>query len=65
MNISTEPLVQMRDIHLSYGDTEALKGVDFNLRKGEIHALVGAHRAGKSSLVKLPSIRETHRVFNT
>ncbi len=55
MNTATESLVQMQDIHLSYGDTEALKGVDFDLRRGEIHALVGAHRAGKSSLVKLLS----------
>ncbi len=33
----------------------ALKGVDFDVYAGEIHALVGEHRAGKSSLVKLLS----------
>jgi two-component system sensor histidine kinase AtoS len=49
------PVVEMRAIELAYGDIEALKGVDFDLRQGEIHALVGAHRAGKSSLVKLLS----------
>jgi two-component system sensor histidine kinase AtoS len=55
MSTETEPLIRMRDIHLSYGDTKALIGVDFDLMRGEIHALVCAHRAGKSSLVKLLS----------
>jgi two-component system sensor histidine kinase AtoS len=55
MSTETKPLIRMRDIHLSYGDTKALIGVDFDLMRGEIHALVGAHRAGKSSLVKLLS----------
>jgi signal transduction histidine kinase len=48
-------LVQMRNIHVAYGSVQALSGVDFDLFKGEIHALVGEHRAGKSSLVKLLS----------
>jgi two-component system sensor histidine kinase AtoS len=45
----------MRGIHVSYNGVPALKGVDFDLYEGEIHALVGEHRAGKSSLVKLMS----------
>lgn len=49
------PLVSMRDIHVSYDSVKALRGVDFDLAKGEIHGLVGEHRAGKSSLVKLLS----------
>ena len=47
------PILRMRGIHLAYGSLQALRGVDFDLYQGEIHALVGAHRAGKSSLVKL------------
>ena len=39
----------------AYNGVPALKGVDFDLYEGEIHALVGEHRAGKSSLVKLMS----------
>jgi two-component system sensor histidine kinase AtoS len=42
----------MRNIHASYGSVTALDGVDFDLYAGEIHALVGEHRAGKSTLVK-------------
>jgi len=50
-----EPILLMKNIHVSYGDQKALKGVDFDLYRGEIHALVGEHRAGKSSLVKILS----------
>ena len=49
------PVLEMRNVHVSYGSTPALQGADFDLFGAEIHALVGAHRAGKSSLVKLLS----------
>jgi two-component system sensor histidine kinase AtoS len=49
------PVLKMRGISVRYGDVVALRGVDFDLRPGEIHALVGEHRAGKSTLVKLLS----------
>ena len=48
----------MKNIHASYGNIKAFKGVDFNLYNGEIHALVGEHRAGKSTLVKILSSAE-------
>jgi signal transduction histidine kinase/ABC-type branched-subunit amino acid transport system ATPase component len=48
-------LVSMRDIHVSYDAVQALRGIDFDLAKGEIHGLLGEHRAGKSTLVKLLS----------
>ncbi len=48
-----EPLLQMRDIRVLYNNTEALNGVNFDLRRGELHAIVGEHRAGKSSLVRV------------
>lgn len=51
-----DPLIlKMKNIHVRYEACKALKGVDFNLYKGEIHGLVGEHRAGKSTLVKLLS----------
>jgi len=48
-------LLELRNIHVSYGSVTALDGVDFDLYAGEIHALVGEHRAGKSTLVKILS----------
>ena len=53
--LSTPHILRMRNIHVAYNGVPALKGVDFDLYEGEIHALVGEHRAGKSSLVKLMS----------
>lgn len=53
--VSNRCLLRMRGIHVAYNGVPALKGVDFDLYDGEIHALVGEHRAGKSSLVKLLS----------
>lgn len=49
------PLVSLRGITINYGPVQALSGVDFDVARGEIHGLVGEHRAGKSSLVKLLS----------
>jgi two-component system, NtrC family, sensor histidine kinase AtoS len=48
-------LLELRNIHVSYGAVAALDGVDFDLYAGEIHGLVGEHRAGKSTLVKVLS----------
>ena len=51
-NVQKSPILQMKNIYVSYGSQQALNGVDFDLYEGEIHGLVGEHRAGKSTLVK-------------
>jgi monosaccharide-transporting ATPase len=52
MNASKE-IVKMLGITKSFPGVLALENVDFSLRKGEIHALVGENGAGKSTLIKV------------
>jgi ABC-type sugar transport system ATPase subunit len=49
------PIVEMRDITKTYGSTRALRGVDFTVMRGEVHALLGRNGAGKSTLVSAMS----------
>ena len=46
-------VLEMRDISKNFTGVRALSHVDYTLRKGEIHALMGENGAGKSTLIKV------------
>ena len=59
-------LLEVKDLRVSYGKIEAIKGISLHVEKGEIVTLVGANGAGKTTLLKTISgiLKPTNGVIN-
>ena len=51
-------LVEIHNIHKSFGSLEVLKGVDFNVNEGEVVCLIGQSGSGKSTLLRCINLLE-------
>ena len=68
MSASMLPLLKVTDLVVKYGGIEAVKGIDFEVRQGELVTLIGANGAGKTTTLKaitgtLPPSQVTGNIF--
>lgn len=55
---SDVPVIEIRDLHKSYGQLEVLKGVDLKAPKGNVISLIGSSGSGKSTLLRCCNLLE-------
>ncbi|MGN6274171.1 MAG: ATP-binding cassette domain-containing protein [Protaetiibacter sp.] len=51
--MTTQNVVEVRGLHKRYKDLEAVRGIDFDIRRGETFALLGPNGAGKSTTIEI------------
>ncbi len=54
----SSPIVEIKNIHKSFGALEVLKGVDFSVNEGEVVCLIGSSGSGKSTLLRCINLLE-------
>ena len=50
-----QPVVIVKDLVKNYGETKAVRGISFNIDKGEIFGLIGPNGAGKTTTLRIIS----------
>jgi len=56
------PIIQVKDLHKTYGDTQAVDGVSFEVEKGEVFGILGPNGAGKTTTLEIiETIRKQDR----
>ncbi len=58
MTETAPPVIEIRDLHKSYGELEVLKGVDLRASRGKVISLIGSSGSGKSTLLRCCNLLE-------
>lgn len=51
-------ILEVRNIHKSFGENEVLKGIDFSVNEGEVITIIGSSGSGKSTLLRCLNLLE-------
>ena len=49
----SDPAIDVHGLHKTYGDFEAVRGIDFQVQRGEVFGLLGPNGAGKTTTVEI------------
>ena len=58
MTETNPPVIEIRDLHKSYGDLEVIKGVDIAAKAGDVVSLIGSSGSGKSTILRCANLLE-------
>src|SRR5881409_2220108 len=56
------PILDIRDLHVSVGDNEILRGMDLSVHLGEVHAIMGPNGSGKSTFTNVLAGRPGYQI---
>ena len=59
MNTSEQPIISVKNLYKSFGKLEVLKGIDIDIKKGDVVAIVGPSGCGKSTFLRCLNLLET------